>query len=70
MANPSAQSSHPLTDEHYHTLSSCLQGCNLLDELLAKAQSAGLNVDQHVRANNQRKSLANGLKQAFFPDRP
>ena len=63
-------SSHPLTDEHYQVLNSILQGCSMIDELLGKCQQAGLNVDTHVKANQQRKLLATGIKSAFFPDQP
>lgn len=67
---PNLHTSAPLTEEHYQTINAVLEGCSMIDELLHKCQSAGLNVDAQAKQNQQRKQLASGIKAAFFPDRP
>lgn len=62
---------NPLTNEHCDLLNNVLQGCALQADLLARCQQAGLTgIDGFVKDNNRRAQLAQGLKQAFFPDRP
>lgn len=61
---------NPLTNEHCDVLSNALQWCAFQDELIAKCQQAGLNVDKYVQDNNRTKQMAAGIKAAFFPDRP
>lgn len=67
-ANP-APFQHPLTDEHYQLLNAILQGCSTVDEGIAQAQAAGVNVTKLAADNERRKQLASGLKASFFPDR-
>lgn len=60
----------PLNESHYTVLQTVLQGCSIIDELTGRCQQAGLDVNKYVKDNTARKTLAAGLKQAFFPDRP
>lgn len=61
---------NPLTDDHCQVLDNVLQGCALQADLLRKCQDAGLSgIDKYVTDNNRRQQLAQGLRQAFFPDR-
>lgn len=64
------QSSHPLNQEHYDLLNNVLQGCAVIDQLISQCQQASLNVDTHVRKNYERRKLATGIKQQFFPNHP
>lgn len=71
MSDTQAPTCNPLTDEHCQVLDMALQVCSLQDELLGKCQQAGLpNLDNYVRENNRTKAMAQGLKNAFFPNNP
>lgn len=61
---------HPLNDDHYQILNQVLQGASVADDAIAQAQAAGVTVTKHYNDNARLKQIAEGVKRAFFPNRP
>jgi hypothetical protein len=62
--------SHPLTDDHYQKLQQVCTSCGKTAGILEKAKAAGLPIEQAEAENANNLQLAQGLKAAFFPNRP
>jgi hypothetical protein len=59
---------NPLTDADLAALNQVIAKFEQIDDLLARAQHAGMDVSGHLAQHETHKEIARRLKEAFFPD--
>lgn len=62
-----AKHAHPLTASHYDNINAALSNLADANELIRKAQLAGMDVRPHQEMVNYYRQHLEGLKQQFFP---